>query len=546
MNNLLALVSAMIISMVLIPIAVRCAKGLGLLDHPNDRKVHAAPIPRVGGIGIVIGGLTPILFLLPLGELSQAYILGALVLFLFGLWDDRFEIGHYPKFVGQLIAVFLVVFYGGLYVDRFPFFEETTVPAIIGMPFTIIALVGAMNAINHSDGLDGLAGGESLFCLGAISLLGYLSGSITVMLVGLSVIGGILGFLRYNTHPATVFMGDSGSQFLGYTLGFLVVLLTQRVDTSLTPSVVLLLLGLPVVDIVVVLFKRARARKNVFEASRNHIHHRLLDLGFIHQESVIIIYSIQMVFVTTGILLRFESDILIIIWYLIMCSAIFGTLNLAERSGWQRAQGFWGSEQAAVMAHDVKRKILVVLPRRFLAIGIPLFLIGTSAILKWVPPDFAKMSIIVAILMAIEVLFSKSQNPVSQRALIYITATFVSYLGIKYEPDWLPYLAPAKTSFFILIAIAFAVAVKFSPRRRKHEFTTTATDYLVVFLLLATLVISKGNLWGNEGILFVVQMTVIFYGCELLLTERRGQWGGLSTAALLAAAILGVRGIFVI
>ena len=105
------------------------------------------------------------------------------------------------------------------------------------------------------------------------------------------------------------------------------------------------------------------------------------------------------------------------------------------------------------------------------------------------------------------------------------------------------FLEPVKTAFFILTAVAFAAAVKFSPRRRKTEFETTATDYLVVFCLVAILTISKGDFWGNDGVMFVVQMIVIFYGCELLIMEKRDRWSGLSIASLVAAVILAVRGI---
>lgn len=543
MNILLALVAAMTISMMLIPVMVRFAPRLGLLDQPSVRKVHDVPIPRVGGIGIVVGALIPLLFLLPLDSLTQAYILGALILFLFGLWDDIFEIGHYPKFIGQLFAVLVAVLYGDLYVVTFPFVPGGEIPPSLGIPFTVVAMVGMINAINLSDGLDGLAGGESLFSLGAIALVAVLANGEIALTIALTVIGGIIGFLRYNTHPARVFMGDSGSQFLGYTLGYLAILATQKVDTDLSPAVVLLLLGLPVIDSLVVIVNRVRRRISPFKASRDHVHHRLLDLGFVHHESVIIIYSLQMAFVTCGVLLRYESNSVIFAVYLALSVGIFFLLNLAERKGWQPSGRDRSKEQTKVMGHDILRRLLVIVPRRFLAIGIPVYLIGSSLIIEKVPADFAKMSLLVAGLTTLEVLFGRSAHSIMRRALIYITAAFIGYLGISYTPEWLVFLEPVKTAFFILIAIAFAAAVKFSPRRRKSEFESTATDYLVVFSLLAVLVVSRGNLWGSEGVMFVVQMIVLFYGCELLLMEKRGRWSGLAMSALVTASILAYRGL---
>jgi len=543
MNSLLALVAAMAISMALIPLMGRFASRLGLIDQPSARKVHVVPIPRVGGIGIVIGALTAVYFLLPIDTLTQGYLLGAVVLFVFGLWDDISEIGHYPKFLGQLIAALCVVLYGELYVVSVPFVPGGEIPATLGIPFSVVALVGMINAINHSDGLDGLAGGESMFSIGAIALLSFLAGDVIAFTIALSVMGGVLGFLRYNTHPARVFMGDSGSQFLGYTLGFLAILLTQRTEPGLSPAVVLLLLGLPIVDILVVASKRVRSRLNLFQATRNHIHHRLLDLGFIHQESVIIIYSLQMVFVTSGVLLRYESNELITIVYFVLCASVFIALNLTERSGWHLSGQHRGADQNKVMAHDILRKTLVIIPRRFLSIGIPVYLVGTALTIEHVPSDFAKLALLISGLMVLELFFGGGPHSVMRRALIYITAAFVVYLGISYRFEWMTFVEPINTAFYALTAVAFAAAVKFSPRRRKAEFNTTATDYLVVLCLMAVLVASKGDLWGNLGITFVVQMVVLFYGCELLITEKRTRWGGLSVAALLVSLILAVRGI---
>jgi len=543
MNSLLALIAAMAISMVLIPLMARLAPRLGLIDQPNERKVHAVPIPRVGGIGIVLGALIAIYFLLPLDSLTLGYLFGAIVLFVFGLWDDISEIGHYPKFLGQLVAALFVVVYAEIYVITFPFVPGGEISPAWGIPFSVMALIGMINAINHSDGLDGLAGGESMFSLGAIAFIGFLAEDLLALTIALTVMGGIMGFLRYNTHPARVFMGDSGSQFLGYTLGFLAILLVQRTDPELSPTVVLLLLGLPIIDILVVASKRARSHLNLFEATRNHIHHRLLDLGFVHQESVIIIYSLQMVFVTSGVLLRYESNWLIASVYVGLSAGIFIMLNWAERSGWHLGGRHRGLDQNKIMAHDVLRNTLVVVPRRFLAIGIPLYLLATALTIEKVPGDFAKLALLISGLMVLELFFGSGPHSVMRRALIYVTAAFIVYLGINYRPEWVAFIEPINTTFFVLTAVAFMTAVKFSPRRRKLEFNTTATDYLVVLLLMAVLAASKVNLWGNEGIMFVVQVVVMLYGCELLITEKRTRWGGLSVSALATAIILAVRGI---
>ena len=546
MSDLLALVAAMAISMVLIPLMSRVANRLGLVDIPNERKVHATPVPRVGGIGIVIGSMVPIMLVLTPDTLIQSYVFGGSVLFIFGLWDDAVEIGHYPKFVGQIVAALIVVLYGGLYIIRFPFLPGGEISPDMGIPFTIVAIVGMINAMNHSDGLDGLAGGESLFSLGAFGLLAFLSpDGATALMIVVAVVGGIFGFLRYNTYPARVFMGDSGSQFIGFTLAFLAIYLTQRVDTSLSPAVVLLLLGLPIADILVVLFKRAFNGMNVFRATRNHIHHRLLDLGFVHRESVIIIYSLQMIFVTTGILMRNGDNAVIIATYLGYSVLVFAVINLAEWTGW-KLQRTEHHDQSRILAHEALKNTLVIAPRRFLAISIPLFMVSASLFVVKVPKDFAEMSLLVSLLIVID-LFAGRGHPtttIMRRALIYVIAAQTGYLWVNYQPVGIPYTEAIETVLLLLMALAFALAVKFSPRRRKVEFDLTATDYLVAFGVLAVLITSRDNLWGSGSVAFVVQMVIIFYACELLITEKRGGWSWLSVWSMVAGLILGLRGLF--
>ena len=537
------LVTAVAISMALIPLMVKLAPRLGLIDRPNSRKVHVDPIPRVGGIGIIGGSLISIWLLVPMDPLIYAYIAGSLVLFVFGVWDDRREIGHYVKFFGQFIAASVVVLYGGLYVRSFPFVPDGELPAVIGIPFSIIAIMGMINAINHSDGLDGLAGGESLISLAAIAFLSYFAGGGTGLIIALAMIGGIFGFLRYNTYPAKVFMGDSGSQFLGFTLAFLAILLTERIDNSLSPAVVLLLLGLPIADIIAVIAIRMRSGMHWFRASRNHIHHRLLDLGFVHQESVTVIYSVQLLCVTLGVLLRHEPNWLLLTIYLVLCTGFLALISWAEKIGWRRHPV--AQHNAAI--ENVQRRYLrhlVVAPRRFLSVGIPVYLVGSSLLIERVPRDFAVMSALISVLILIEVLFGRTPRSIMRRALIYITAVFVVFLGINYPPK-LAYIAePAVALFFILVALSFAVAVKFSPGRRKVEFRTTNMDYLVLSVLLGSFVVSKGQILGDSAMWFAIEIIVIFYACELLITESRERWDGLTAASLVTVLIMGVRGLF--
>ena len=169
MSNLFIFFTALVVSVAIIPVMIRLAPRLGMVDLPDPRKVHTIPTPRVGGVGIVIGSLIPILLWVPLDNAIVAYLFGALILLVFGLWDDSRELGHYVKFIGQFVAVLAVVYYGDVYVKTLPFADLEPISPTIGKPFTVFAIVGMINAVNHSDGLDGLAGGLSVLSLSCIA-----------------------------------------------------------------------------------------------------------------------------------------------------------------------------------------------------------------------------------------------------------------------------------------------------------------------------------------------------------------------------------------
>ena len=298
---LLIAIMSMAICMAVIPIMMRIAPYIGMIDSPDGRKVHAVAIPRSGGIGIVVGMLVPLFIWLDTSHFSTSLIIGCSILLLFGAWDDAKNIRPAFKFIGQIAAAMIVVYYGDVYVFHFPFMGVDDLPEYIGKPFTVIAIVGMINALNLSDGLDGLAGGEALISLAAVFYLTYQFDGVAAIVITAATIGGIFGFLRFNSHPARIFMGDAGSQTLGFVLAVLVIYLSQQVNSVVSPVIALLLLGLPVIDSLAVFYMRAKRGDSLVVAAKDHLHHRLLNIGFYHYESVMIIYSIQLLFVVSAV-----------------------------------------------------------------------------------------------------------------------------------------------------------------------------------------------------------------------------------------------------
>ena len=539
MSSLFTFFTALVVSVALIPLMMRVAPRLGMVDQPDPRKVHTTPIPRVGGVGIVIGSLIPIALWVPVDNGILAYLFGAVVLLIFGLWDDSRELGHYIKFIGQFIAVLAVVYYGDVYVRTLPFTEMEPLSPAIGKPFTVFAIVGMINAINHSDGLDGLAGGLSILSLSCIAYLAFLASDTTVVTIAFAILGGVLGFLRYNTHPAKVFMGDGGSQFLGFTLAFLAIVLTQNVNPALSPALPALILGLPIIDILAVFGQRAYHGMNWFRATKNHIHHRLLEIGFHHYESVVIIYTIQTFFVVSAIMLCYESDMLIMALYLAVCALVFALLYLALHKAW-RVPRTRGSNGHSMVISLKKSPILTKWPLGFVTLAIPSLFLITSVTTKSVSQDLGIGAVALAGILLVSLVIRIDKGSFVFRAVAYVTSAFVVYLESNFIKGDLWFLNSIDIAYFVLLAIAIAIAVRLSDN---VEFRTNPMDYLVIFIVLSAGILMKNApLQDNFGFM-VVKLVILFYGCELIISRAQSRLNPLTLLGLATLLILGLRGI---
>lgn len=539
MTPFLLLILAVALSIALIPLMIRLAPRLGMIDTPHPRKIHLNAIPRVGGWGIVLGALVSVTLLLPITPLLKAYLTGAVVLFAFGVLDDAFQLGHYPKFAGQILAVSFPILMGDFSIERLPFFDQDTIPPEIGIPFTYFAMIGMINAINHSDGLDGLAGGESLLSLLVITFLAYLADGETAVGLCAAIIGGIFGFLKFNNYPARVFMGDSGSTFLGYSLGFLCIYLTQHVHTALSPAVPLLLLGLPIIDILAVLAQRIYHGLNWFKATKNHIHHRLLMIGFDHYETVVIIYSIQTLFVTSGVLMRYESDMLITAFYLSFCLVLFVFLFIAERTDWNPHKRFRRSHLSMIARKMARSRLLNRIPVFVIFAAIPSYLVYGSMCTDSVPLDFGIGSILLLFGLVMDLTISKGKITTPLRGIVYITAIFIVYLMAEGQPDSYIESSPIELWYFVTVAAATAWVVRFG----NHEsFGTTPMDFLLILGVIAIVIFSRDSLEEAQISLLIVKGMIMMYACELLLSVTSRKLNALTVSVLISLSILGFRG----
>src|ERR1700677_2236485 len=329
----------MIVTMAWLPAFVHLSKKWGIVDHPGVRKVHAIPIPRVGGLAMIIGVLVAAVIVVPLAPEDRYFLVAAGVLTVFGVLDDRFDLDYRVKLIGQLLAALIVVVAGDTRIYFLTFDDRVLLLQWISVPLTVFFLVGITNAINLADGLDGLAGGTTFLCLGALAMLAHSGGQSVPAALALTFAGAVLGFLRFNTYPASVFMGDAGSQLLGFAVGVLSLQATQSGDSAISAATPILLLALPILDTLSVMVQRISERRSPFSPDKNHIHHKLLAMGFGHHEAVMVIYVLQAALFLLAYFLRYESDLLILGVVTIFFALSITVFQTATRSGWRLRRG---------------------------------------------------------------------------------------------------------------------------------------------------------------------------------------------------------------
>ncbi|WP_442602588.1 glycosyltransferase family 4 protein [Paenibacillus sp. KN14-4R] len=307
---LIGFVVACVISLLLTPLVKRFAFRVGAVDAPNERKVHSRIMPRLGGLAIFLAFVGAYFVISPVlnsynPEAGLALLLGGGVVVLTGALDDRFQISPRYKLLGQLIAAIIVVSFG-LVIDlsSLPFIGDWLAGKDwISIPITIIWIIGVSNAINLIDGLDGLSAGVSGIATSTILVLAIIlpsSTGVTVALLSVILLGSIVGFLFYNIHPAKIFMGDSGSLFLGFALATLSILGFKQA-TVVSLLIPILILGVPLSDTAFAILRRIVNKTPISAPDKSHLHHCFLQLGFSHRVTVWIIYGISCVFALSAI-----------------------------------------------------------------------------------------------------------------------------------------------------------------------------------------------------------------------------------------------------
>ena len=285
----------------MVPFVKKIAEHVGAMDIPNERKVHTKPMPRLGGLAIYFGFLLGYMLFGEHSLIMNAILIGSFIIVLTGVIDDIKPLTAATKFIGQLAAALIVVCYGNLLLKDVSAFGIYINFSWLSYPITVFFILGCINCMNLIDGLDGLAGGISAIYFLTIGIIAAIGGSTGLdFVLSFVMFGATLGFLVHNFYPASIFMGDSGSMFLGFIIS-VVALLGFKNVTMTSLIIPLLVLAIPILDTLFAIVRRALKGQNIAKPDKFHIHHQLLNRNFSQRATVLIIYVVDLLFAFASI-----------------------------------------------------------------------------------------------------------------------------------------------------------------------------------------------------------------------------------------------------
>lgn len=291
-----AFACAFAITLVTTPFAKWLSAKVGAIDYPKDRGVHKKPMPRMGGVAIVLGFLVTVLMVYFFDRSMSpkqfvGFIIGAVIIAVLGMIDDMKDLPAKLKFCVQIVAALIVIFSGTQI--QIVLWPVTATLQKLSIPITLVWIVGVTNAVNLIDGLDGLAAGVTGIAALSLMVLCIMTGTTTAVVLTAALAGACLGFLPRNFNPAEIFMGDTGSTFLGFVLAVTSILGVFKGYALLALVVSIFCIGLPIFDTIFAMLRRMAKHQPIMQADRGHLHHKLIDHGFSQKKAVLIMYAIS-------------------------------------------------------------------------------------------------------------------------------------------------------------------------------------------------------------------------------------------------------------
>ena len=304
---------ALVVSFCLTPLVKKLAFLVNAIDEPDYRKVHKKIMPRMGGLAIYIGFVVAVMYWFPMSREIQGLLLGSTCILALGIADDIFHISAKQKLAGQIIAAAILIYFG-ISIDWLndPFGRGYIYLEWMAIPLTLVWVVSLTNVVNLMDGLDGLAAGVTCIATITLAYVAYIQGLFSSARLAICLVGAILGFLPYNFNPAKIFMGDTGSMFLGYTFAAISIIGAMKSTAIIALAMPAVMLGLPILDTACAIIRRHKTGQPIFSPDKGHFHHRLLAFGLSQKQAVLYMYGISAGFcIGAALLIQSESSLAI-------------------------------------------------------------------------------------------------------------------------------------------------------------------------------------------------------------------------------------------
>lgn len=563
-------VTATAFSLALVPMVVKFAGAFQLFDAPDvsqtvaSRKIHTAPIPRLGGIAIVLSFfLTQVIWIknAPL----PGVLLGGLAVFLLGVADDLISIRPLYRFLLQTTFAAFAVWYHGLIPETINIGSGVhfAIPQIFGFFFAIFVIVGAINTINMIDGLDGLAGGLALIGVVLLSFLYFLKSQDMGLLLFIAcpMIGAIIGFLRYNTHPAIIFMGDGGSNWLGYMIGCVMLLLLAGKQIDMVTSkliavqampltAVVLCLAIPIFDTAMVMAGRMRRGESPMKADKTHLHHALLKIGLSQPQAVVALYFLGFIVGLIGILpLAFPNyglemapliGIVLVFGFVLIASRINSEVAidfLTQRAKMRERPEYVAVSKALRYWENFNRYLLYTI------------LLAGPAFAGNVRFDVGFAALAVALLVVVSMILSVYRHGddfldsicIALAATVLLVANNVNTMMVEWRGARVS-IHPIYNSLFVLLLVS--TILLFITTAKKRYFIFKPSDFLFAAIPLVLLLVPEPFMTEYRINIISLRSIVVFMAVRTLAKRKTYVIAHIKGVTLIALAFVFLAGVY--